>query len=116
MEEKDEKDASLFSTIKDKILPVIALLTFIWGIYTWTMTTFAQARDLKMLQQTVSCMSLNDQYKSVRDRVWALEGKYGETPCNNIKMSKAEKIEYKQLIDEKIQLNNLLEECSKANK
>jgi hypothetical protein len=96
-------------TLKD----IIYFISVAFLLFFWVENRYALAKDMKAIQQTVSCISMNDEYKSIRDRIWAIETKYGENVCDNPNISNNDKLEYKELIEDKAQLKELLKGCGR---
>ena len=87
---------------------IITIIATCFAVYFYFDKEYAHAKDFQLLQQRVDCIVLNQQYSSVRDRIWKLEDRY-EAECKQSPDSVKE--EYRKLIDEKKQLDNLLENC-----
>ena len=60
-----------------KVVGIIAILTFLFGIYSWGDKNLARCADVKSLEKRVNLMETGSVLNQKQSRLWAYEDRYG---------------------------------------
>jgi hypothetical protein len=77
-----------------QVVAIVAVLVTLGGAFAGINAYFAKASDVKLVALRLDQKILNDRYNAIQERIWMLEGKYGDL-CRNAPQEV--KIEYRKL-------------------
>jgi hypothetical protein len=92
-------------------IALMAIIGSVFGAYFYIDNKYALSQELKRTEQRLEGKIISDQLNSVQDRIWKIEDRY-----DNKIMDSTVKEEYRKLQQQKIDLNNDLNNINKSVK